>query len=175
MKEKEELPWQVFNVASMVLPRLMRLIWECGVSPNQFYMLWHVKHFGEDYEGHKVIHRVQAKELLGKVFLYKDKQQNSDINRLRTLRLLLQVPIAASEKKRLFEKIRGNQVLLLTEAGVEKITEFNDSVNKLYAEKIEDSRFSPFKPYIQMAAELAKSVIEGKPQGSHSALDIEPS
>lgn len=145
---QRQLPWQVFQFASSLLPYLDSIFEESNISPTDLFILSHLKHFGiEDSEtGRKVMLKNELRNILIRVYGYSPARTTTILKNLHNKRLIGLDDLTEGEKEKLFNTRRGYKpaVILLGE-GINKLNEFNTKIDNLFSTLTADMSATKYK------------------------------
>ncbi|MDQ3802337.1 MAG: hypothetical protein M3416_00555 [Acidobacteriota bacterium] len=160
--KKREFPYEVFRLASSLLPHLSNIFEECEISPMDLFVLSHIKHFGKDFDnGLKIFLRADMTDLLKRVFRESDSAIAKNINKLRDRDFLAGIRIRPDEKKKLFGKEGGRMLaLVLREPGLAKIDEFSGKVGDLFIRLTLSMPAASFSTATKALEEFAEAAIK---------------
>lgn len=136
MEKQREMPWQVFRLASSLLPHLDRVFETSTLSPTDLFVLSHIKHFGRDYKkGRKILLKNEMLDLLKRVYGYSPTRATGIVKGLHNEGLLSPEELTEAEKEKYFGERRGyKDALILSDEGVQELDKFNANLNKLFVQ-----------------------------------------
>lgn len=143
MKEKREIPFEVYWLITSIIFQLDTIFKECKVSPEQLLVLTYIKYQGGDYRKGKVMLRGQITKLLKTSYRIQDAMISKILYDMITRRLLADTVLTNDEKSQFFGTTSGRKrALLLLPLGLKKIEEIDGKFRKLIEERIKSSGFS---------------------------------
>jgi hypothetical protein len=167
MAQKRELPYEVFQLSSSLLPQLDSIFDACDVSPIDLFVLMHLKHSGKEIEdGRRIMLRDEMTDLLGKFFKYNDKAVSRLVTEFKEKRYVNELRITIEQKERFYGDGSGRRdALTLGEEGTNKINEFTEKINNLYIEltsNISDFNFGLLTRALKKFAVTAQRKVAAK-------------
>lgn len=134
MADKRELPHEIFELASTLLPEIDKIFSSCKLNPVDLFVLAHLKHSGRDYkEGQKVMLRDEMTVLLQEFFKYEPRDVSNIVGKFKENKYLEEIRLSKDEKKMLYGDESGRRdALALGRIGSAKIDEFNGRINELF-------------------------------------------
>jgi hypothetical protein len=146
-KHNRELPYAVFELASSLMPDLLRTFEQCDLSPTELFILTHIRHAGRNYRDNlKAFPKKELRTILLTAFRQSPPQVTKDIQELMTRELLDEKVLKREVKQELFGSQDGySRVYVLTPAGSEKIDEFIGMINGLFGSLAADMSGTTFK------------------------------
>jgi hypothetical protein len=134
MAPDRKLPWEVFRLASSLLPHFDQVFEDSQLSPTDLFVLSHIKHFGSEHvSGQKILLKNEILDLLKRVYGYSATRATTIIKELHNEGLLISQELTEDQKQMYFGSSKGyKDAVLLSEKGVRELDEFNLSLDKLF-------------------------------------------
>ncbi|HKG14907.1 MAG TPA: hypothetical protein VKB12_16390 [Pyrinomonadaceae bacterium] len=140
MEEQRHLPWEVFRLASALLPHLDRIFEQTRLSPTDLFVLSHLKHFGRQHEGEqRIILKNEMLDMLKRVYGYSAPGATRIVSKLHEEGLIEIEPLTEVQKEKYFGERTGyKHALILQPHGLGELNSFNEKLNRLFEQLTAD-------------------------------------
>jgi DNA-binding MarR family transcriptional regulator len=130
----KQLPWQVFQLASSLLPYMTRAFEDAQLNPTELFVLSHLKHHGiQDADGRRLMLKNEMRQLLMKVG-YSSTRASTIITDLHNKHLVDTNDLTEDERAKIFGSKTGfKPVVILEELGLSELDAFNARIDKTFA------------------------------------------
>lgn len=167
MEKQRELPWQVYRLASSLLPHLDRVFEASTLSPTDLFVLSHIKHFGRDYKNQqKILLKNEILDLLKRVYGYSPTRATGIVKELHNEGLLSPKELTEVEKEKYFSERKGyKDALILSEQGVKELEKFNTNLNNLFIQLtagMSSRKFAALSAALTFFSNYAYAKLHGK-------------
>jgi len=175
MTPRRELPWQVFQLASGLLPYIDHIFQELGFNPTGLFVLSHVKHSGvDDGKGQRVTLLIEIRRLLIAVYGYSPARATTIIQELHNHGFIDVKDLTQAERAELLGSKQGYKTaVILLKKGSTVLDQFNQRINDRFAELTADISERKFKALSVALSFFAKHAIKKlKPDSENKDSDI---